>query len=606
MDHVSTSKIAEMLTCCTRWLVGKTDSPEDIRIKHTIGPVVVGAAIISIVNAIRTNIVRDNGYATGALPCFLTCVFFVGAAKLGKNMGRIMDYVLPGFLISIMLTDLIQASEMRERSWPFIILILDAGLVYRRHHCTLVVLGLTFLYLTTDIVERGFRFGLYSLPGAEGVPDACQCAAPPCAEGPATSVYYWLWIFVALFGDFSVTRGFSVNLQREMRRVHSAVEVASQIALALALYDVDKAEMAIADGKDLPEELAESFSRLVSNLKTYRPYLPHSCLVGTDLSSDGDAPDDKSSLPGEAVGTGGISPSTQCTVGEALFGPAAQQRRSQPTTPPTTTTVTTDHASSSGSSKDEVGYKAPKSPSQAQKNLMPAPRKVRVSLAAGNMLDYLNRPGGLAGIRNRNWIEADVERWCVAVISVKGVVDLVGGDRRYASFNARRKCGAHSSAAVEVLHTRGEGEWSGCVITGPAVCGNFGSSSARRFMVLGAVGSALHPFERIAAQWRTPVLADGEAFSGACSAWRALLLGAVFVQKRGAQALRVYSMTSRRSDDEGELYWIVDAPAAEDRDGNSQMAELIDTSLESLQTPSVQEEDGVVWIVKEVGLKKCG
>eukprot|EP00756_Hemistasia_phaeocysticola_P029735 Hpha_TRINITY_DN16249_c0_g5::TRINITY_DN16249_c0_g5_i1::g.12646::m.12646 len=68
-----------------------------------------------------------------------------------------------------------------------------------------------------------------------------------------------------------------------------------------------------------------------------------------------------------------------------------------------------------------------------------ATKRSRVSLAVANMIGYLSS-GDLAGEANSKWLCSDVERWCTAVASAKGVVDLIGGDRRYASFNARQVC----------------------------------------------------------------------------------------------------------------------------------------------------------------------
>eukprot|EP00756_Hemistasia_phaeocysticola_P033923 Hpha_TRINITY_DN16493_c4_g1::TRINITY_DN16493_c4_g1_i1::g.159817::m.159817 len=68
-------------------------------------------------------------------------------------------------------------------------------------------------------------------------------------------------------------------MRLQVRRVEASVDVAAVVAAALARYDVDEAEQAIDKDEHLPHELAESYRRLVSNLRGYRAYLPHSCLV---------------------------------------------------------------------------------------------------------------------------------------------------------------------------------------------------------------------------------------------------------------------------------------------------------------------------------------
>eukprot|EP00756_Hemistasia_phaeocysticola_P012930 Hpha_TRINITY_DN15236_c6_g7::TRINITY_DN15236_c6_g7_i1::g.65471::m.65471 len=194
----------------------------------------------------------------------------------------------------------------------------------------------------------------------------------------------------------------------------------------------------------------------------------------------------------------------------------------------------------------------------------------------------------------------------------------MGGVRRYASFNARRKCVKHASAAVEVLHTRGDRQhiqWSGCVSTGRAVCGPFGSISLLRFMILGGVSSTLHPLERTAAEWRVKALTDEEAANGALRNWNGMLLAAMFIRKRGPKAIRVYSMTSRRRadwDQEGAdeeiLRDFVDGEGGEHARRNQEVEGYIEDRLQSLRSEAVVEESdagSVVYILKEVGLQPC-
>eukprot|EP00756_Hemistasia_phaeocysticola_P007121 Hpha_TRINITY_DN14129_c0_g1::TRINITY_DN14129_c0_g1_i1::g.10638::m.10638 len=176
-----------------------------------------------------------------------------------------------------------------------------------------------------------------------------------------------------------------------------------------------------------------------------------------------------------------------------------------------------------------VGH-SPRAPNtKTAKALYVKPRSKNVSLTAANMMGYL-KAFKLAGQRNRDWIKNDVERWCSTVLAASGVVDMISGDRRYASFNGRRRCVRHACAAVEVMSSRGDpppcSGWTGCIVSGPTVCGSFGCASTMRFMMIGAVAASLHPFERLAARWGTKVLTDGESYSSSCRQWRGVLLGA--------------------------------------------------------------------------------
>eukprot|EP00756_Hemistasia_phaeocysticola_P020367 Hpha_TRINITY_DN15716_c1_g1::TRINITY_DN15716_c1_g1_i1::g.37684::m.37684 len=184
---------------------------------------------------------------------------------------------------------------------------------------------------------------------------------------------------------------------------------------------------------------------------------------------------------------------------------------------------------------------------------------------------------------------------------------------------------------------------------GQAICGDFGSASVLRFMVLGAVSSSLHPLERIAAQWRTQVLADDEAYSSSCYNWAGQLLGAVFMPKRRSGApLRLYSMTSRREAARADvpaewMYQLADMGEDEHAEANRQKECEIKVILDTNPFPPAAGQitrytptstkpspgpshtplsprksltpgpshtaemrgDAVVWMVEEVGLAKC-
>eukprot|EP00756_Hemistasia_phaeocysticola_P063622 Hpha_TRINITY_DN709_c0_g1::TRINITY_DN709_c0_g1_i1::g.28999::m.28999 len=238
----------------------------------------------------------------------------------------------------------------------------------------------------------------------------------------------------------------------------------------------------------------------------------------------------------------------------------------------------------------------------------------RVSLAAANVIGYLSRPEELSGHANAAWIAWDVEAWCTAVSEARGIVDLISGDRRFASFNARQSCSEHPNAAVGVLSSRGgpEGwELSGCVATGMAVCGDYGSYASLRFMVLGGLSSLLYPLERVAAGWRTKVLVNGEAHASACYKWDGKLVGAVFHAKCGDRPIRLYSITSPRGrglegggPDEW-MYELAKLAAPQHEEANQATEKLMKERLDILQSgtmPTSPAEEGRVWRMEEVGM----
>jgi len=231
---------------------------------------------------------------------------------------------------------------------------------------------------------------------------------------------------------------------------------------------------------------------------------------------------------------------------------------------------------------------------------------VKVSLAASNVVGYLSM--SLAGEQHKLWMAVDVERWYRAVASVRGVVDLISGDRRYASFNARRSCARHSDAAIGVLFDReSSSQRTGCAMTGRAVCGNFGSAGVQRFMVLGAVASSLHTFERIAAAWNIRVLVEGETCATEMNTWNARLIAGLFLPKREPATVLAYRVESKRSGAEdiwdGPQVWMSDEEGEFSRTNRLQK-ELIEQEFDRLRLSPVEAGtgEGVVFNVREVGL----
>eukprot|EP00756_Hemistasia_phaeocysticola_P030594 Hpha_TRINITY_DN16300_c4_g2::TRINITY_DN16300_c4_g2_i1::g.60562::m.60562 len=564
-----------------RCLLRNGDTRDERRMKMMGFPVacilfvLAGVGVAMKLSASRVMTALGNTVCASAL-----AIYLVGVAFNMAPVGHLADIALGLCTVGICVLDLASATFSNPfRSWIFVILVLDSTIIFKREHIQVFILGFFMVYAATEHLESIYQYGLYDMgywrTGVEV--NFCNCASPPCSMPESESLFNYCCVCAVLLVDFYFTRGFSKAVQVQLRRVKSSVDVAADIAGALARYDVDEAEKAIEGGEHIPKELADSFQQLLCNLRSYRAYLPHSCLV----SQDGEV-EDAESNEAESARLGSIE-----SFISVLQSCSSESRpRSPPQSP---------RASSHVGGITTSMLKAP-------------PRRARVSLAVGNMIGYLS--GELSGESNARWIAEDVEQWCSLVVGVRGVVDLIGGDRRYASFNARQSCDGHASAAVEVLSSRGDGEWSGCVVSGQAVCGDFGSISVLRFMVLGAVSSSLHPFERIAAQWRIEVLADFEAYSAACYNWEGRLLGAVFMAKRGAKPLRVYSMTSKRAGakkggPEEWMYELAAMPEQEHAEDNKATEALIRNRLDTLNEVIAVEEpiaDGVVWNVKEVGL----
>eukprot|EP00756_Hemistasia_phaeocysticola_P041222 Hpha_TRINITY_DN16904_c0_g1::TRINITY_DN16904_c0_g1_i1::g.54529::m.54529 len=600
---------------CSGWIMRKSDSEEDVRIKRTITPLTMLSVPLSLYQLIYGVVDLQNSTYVVAMGIYLmTYAIYFGGGLLGKNMGKVIDLCLLLLAIANVVYDSYNAAAVEQRNWSLVVVYLDVALVLDRMRPVSAMIVVTLTWLFVANIESAFRFGLYDEISAAR-PPVCDCLDPPCTTSFIGNIAAWTVGAMVLLFDFHLTRGFATNLRLQLRRVNSSVNVAAQVAAALARYDTSTAEGAIAEGADLPPELRDAFRQMIHNLKVYKPYLPHSCLLGETDS----LPDEYIPPPESADKTLFVDPpelrSPIHGMEEVMTppeGPQASQR-----SPPSGSTSLADHSIRGLHLPGVPPLPSPleMSLSMSVSSRRVAARRARVSLAVSNKIGYLKSADNLAGAANSNWIADDVERWQSAVVETRGVVDLVGGDRRYASFNARQRCDNHAAAAMNVLSKRYDAEWSGCVVTGLAVCGDFGSSDVLRFMVLGGMASSLHPLERTAARWGINVLADGEAFSAAFASWEGKLLGCVFIPKRGAGPLRLYSITGRRDQAQQQgpeewMYELENMPKGEHHAANEAQEVLIRSSLDEIRAattePSTDEVGGcVVWRITEVGLYKC-
>eukprot|EP00756_Hemistasia_phaeocysticola_P033668 Hpha_TRINITY_DN16476_c5_g1::TRINITY_DN16476_c5_g1_i1::g.160556::m.160556 len=573
-----------MKRCCGRDLARKGDSPDDIVIKEVGFRLIIVVAIFEVFAMF--SVLTHYTALLGIGLALVASVFFLVTAFLNLAPARyVLDIFLVLTTVGIWGMDLENKTMSGSfRSWSFIILVLDASLVFHRSRIQFFIIPGTLLYLLLIEVESVSRIGLFDM-GYWGTSaeesSSCNCASPPCAQKVMGGCVVFGCVCLIFLVDFYLTRGFASSLRFQLRSIESSVLVSEDVAAALANYDVDTADTAIAKGENLPPKLKASYGRLLCNLRSYRAYLPHSCLVQhTSHEDEEGAEDDETPRPS--------IPSL----------PLSEDSRDS---------TASGFASHASSTSETFGRTS---------SLKVDKKRCRASLAAGNMVGYLTNMGDLDGWSHDTWMRDDVEKWCSTVVALKGVVDLIGGDRRFASFNARQGCMGHASAALEALWSRGEGgEWSGCVVTGQAVCGDYGSSSVLRFMVLGRTPSSLYPLERIAAQWRIKALADAEAYSAACYTWDGKVLGAVFVAKRSEKPLFLYNMTSRRQQGGGGAEeWMYELEGMEQsvhEDHNKATKALIKAKLDAMETAdrvrttSESEAATLVWTVNDVGMDPC-
>eukprot|EP00756_Hemistasia_phaeocysticola_P049216 Hpha_TRINITY_DN23663_c0_g1::TRINITY_DN23663_c0_g1_i1::g.57644::m.57644 len=279
-------RVVEWLRECT---VRKWDTAQDADSKRFISPpmafiTVLLAVFVPILVMQGETFTRTAGFGIGA---FSGITFFVLAPMRLFPVKKVLIGSITGLAITCLAMDLTSSADADFRWWTFIVLILDAALVLKLDEVLPVVMSLTVVVIVTERAEAALRFGLYEAvtPEDDITPGVCDCVSPPCQIPLTFTVYYITKAFTVLLIDFHLTRGFASDLRVQLRAVESAVQVAAEIAAALAKYDVNKAESVIAEGRDLPDSLAESFLRLLSNLRSYRDYLPEALLQDDETDS---------------------------------------------------------------------------------------------------------------------------------------------------------------------------------------------------------------------------------------------------------------------------------------------------------------------------------
>eukprot|EP00756_Hemistasia_phaeocysticola_P012926 Hpha_TRINITY_DN15236_c6_g4::TRINITY_DN15236_c6_g4_i2::g.65466::m.65466 len=252
--------------CCEwRWLVRETDTKEEARIKTRMFPFAVALTAFNVMALILTY--RVTGQNISAIGLSLTSVgmlmFAIGAATNAAPVGSLLDVMLVMWSVGLCLNDLGGISiSYHFRVVAVIIICLDVALVFKRDHMPPLIITLMSIYLILTTVEGIQRFGLYELGywGTDGVEiSACNCASPPCAQNPVGSAIGLFGSLIVFLGDFYFSRGFAKGMRLQLHRVEVSIQVAGEIASALAKYDTEAAEVAIEEGADIPAELADAF-----------------------------------------------------------------------------------------------------------------------------------------------------------------------------------------------------------------------------------------------------------------------------------------------------------------------------------------------------------
>eukprot|EP01065_Artemidia_motanka_P005305 TRINITY_DN12572_c0_g1_i2.p1 TRINITY_DN12572_c0_g1~~TRINITY_DN12572_c0_g1_i2.p1 ORF type:complete len:505 (+),score=83.50 TRINITY_DN12572_c0_g1_i2:56-1570(+) len=468
------------------------DTPETVQVKKVLFTGIGAIPVFLLINRLGTG-TWDNLGPSGV--AFMTG--FAGALcfLVGVLTKRPVEVVVPCFVLAVtqalLLADWEDASRLTSRPWGFVVVLLDLCLVAcpTVAWLQLVVIAEVILYHFVVSVEQSYRFGMFdAIWDASGRITVCDCSNPPCSTKFPT---YQLVVAIAtLLLDYHFTRGFERELRRQLQRIRAAVQVSEDVAAEMCKYNVDRAEAVVwgPEGDLLPDGLQRAYGELLRNLRAYRSYLPQSCLV---------------SQPDE------------CSESEAVKDEVA------------TDAPQSNRSNRSLSASASVGV--PRLDTRV--DLFVAPKEKTVTLVSVNRTDFLQacrcdaRPVS-------DWLAGDVEKFSEVTCGLHGVVDLVHGDHRYASFNAAKVCPRHAHKGVTCCFQLSEcppndGASSSfdrlgrtcAVVTGVGLCGDFGPESLQRFMIVSSLPNLLQITERLAAHRREPVLVNEKAQTDVHTHW---------------------------------------------------------------------------------------
>eukprot|EP01065_Artemidia_motanka_P052569 TRINITY_DN9532_c0_g1_i1.p1 TRINITY_DN9532_c0_g1~~TRINITY_DN9532_c0_g1_i1.p1 ORF type:complete len:693 (+),score=141.26 TRINITY_DN9532_c0_g1_i1:90-2081(+) len=512
----------------TRPLLRDSDSDLLRNRKHALVTTMLVAFIGSAVGAYGLqpfNNVADVGTYVAMAACVLA---YLAALSCGFSFSA---KVLVGLMFcATILIDWMAVAQARPRTWSFIVPILDGALMLEMSdHVLNSLLGSTLLWMLVTQIDQTVHFGMneaHNFGGEYVYPDMCNCAKPPCSETVGAGVNAFITFLMVFLIDYYFTRSFAKSMQQQMRLVQASVLVAYKVTQHLAWYEVDKAQEVVGslDGAALPDQLRESFEQLLSNLRSYKPYLPHACLSTDNRTSDCSSLSQSASTRKKDLGRSMVQQQPSESVSVHATRDDILERSAE------TSADAQSWISSSMGSSTSVLY--PRVQGSPRSRVGQDPATKNVTLLCVNRVNF---EAVLATLDVCEWFTAEVSRFTEPVVRHKGVVDELLADHFFASFNALQSTGMHraagSACAVEFMskperrrssrrasarvQIRSDASLddghtinTAALCSGRALCGDFGNNEMRKFMILGSVSGLLLVLERVSRQLNTKILCD--------------------------------------------------------------------------------------------------
>eukprot|EP01065_Artemidia_motanka_P022432 TRINITY_DN26628_c0_g1_i1.p1 TRINITY_DN26628_c0_g1~~TRINITY_DN26628_c0_g1_i1.p1 ORF type:complete len:1033 (+),score=247.08 TRINITY_DN26628_c0_g1_i1:56-3100(+) len=300
----------------------------------------------------------------------------------------------------------------------------------------------------------------------------------------------WLWAVLAV-GAMVVVVGAPVGWHysrswRRLRHLRSANVIATNVAKSIASLRLE--EVSYIKEIPNPNELQKAFAEIIRILLEYRSFLPLSLRVDDSLQRG----DLRSAADLESVTS---DTSLGRTIGEKRFSVSCR-------------VVTPPDSSSERSARSEKHRTGTMSPAISEKDLVS--RKVTVLwVGVQNFHKHFLPSGGPAGF------SLVVDEVVGTVISCKGLLDHMSGDRFMCTFGGTRACGSQGAAAgaaalaisssLPLAGSMGSAPFEG-IDTGVCKVGTLGNTQVRKFTVIGTTVNIAFACSRMATSYRAPIL----------------------------------------------------------------------------------------------------
>ena len=373
------------------------------------------------------------------------------------------------------------ARTLSDDRWVILVLVIDTLLVMRvPTFYTSGLVGFVVLWLSVLGVEESFRFGLFDLPGLppqEGEygreyyhNKAHDCGKMPCPiPFPPRDMIVGVSVFVI---DFVITRGFAREVLKEQAAMERTINAVQEIASLLAGYDVEKvAELLEEHEHELPQGMTVALRALEKNLRSYKAYLPQTCLLGGARTDEDNA-------------------------GECTSVPASD------------TQVSVSSCSSVSSPIHDA----------VVRHVDLGLTSVKATLLTVNIKDTL-RLVEQDSAHFSSFFTTLLLKTLKATETHRGMVDVFVGDRVHCSFNTSRQCANHATSALHTATMLFRGlklsQVNIGVATGKVLRGDMGCEVMRRFSMVGTLVRDVHGMERAGRILGCDVLCNRMCFSEA-------------------------------------------------------------------------------------------